>query len=64
TIPTMSAHAQEFSPEVLMQHVDLYVNPWTQDLGPQGRAAIEYLDRRARAADLIPKNLPQLEFAT
>ncbi len=64
TIPTMSAHAQEFSPEVLMQHVDLYVNPWTQDLGPQGRAAIEYLDRRARVADLIPKDLPQLEFAT
>ena len=63
TLPTMATHAQEFSPEVLMQHVDLYVNPWTRDLGPQGRAAIQHLDQRARAANLIPANNPPLTFA-
>ncbi len=62
TLPTMSEHAQEFSAEVLMQHVDLYVNPWTQSLGPKGRTAIADLDRRARAAGLIGKALPHLTF--
>ncbi|MFT4648377.1 MAG: 1,4-dihydroxy-6-naphthoate synthase [Glaciecola sp.] len=63
TVPTMAKHAQEFSTEVLMQHVDLYVNPWTQDLGAQGRAAIADLDGHARAAGLIPASLPPLTFA-
>ena len=63
TLPTMSKHAQEFSAEVLMQHVGLYVNPWTQDLGPKGRAAIADLDQRARAAGLIDASLPPLGFA-
>ncbi|MDF1836823.1 MAG: 1,4-dihydroxy-6-naphthoate synthase, partial [Planctomycetota bacterium] len=53
TLPTMSKHAQEFSPQVLMQHVDLYVNDWTRHLGSEGRAAIAVLDRRARAAGWI-----------
>ena len=46
-LPTMRAHAQEFDDRVLMQHVDLYVNDWTVDLGPTGEKALDELSARA-----------------
>ncbi|GIW99580.1 MAG: 1,4-dihydroxy-6-naphtoate synthase [Pirellulaceae bacterium] len=46
-LPTMRRYAQEFADHVLMQHVDLYVNRWTYDLGDEGRAAIACLSRYA-----------------
>ncbi|MGB8853332.1 MAG: 1,4-dihydroxy-6-naphthoate synthase [Pirellulales bacterium] len=46
-LPTMRQHAQEFDDRVLMQHVDLYVNDWTLDLGPTGRRALDALSSRA-----------------
>jgi 1,4-dihydroxy-6-naphthoate synthase len=49
TLPTMRAYAQEFSDEVLMQHVDLYVNDWTVELGDVGQKALATLSRRAAA---------------
>lgn len=51
-LPTMRAHAQEFDDDVLMQHVDLYVNDWTLDLGDAGRRALDELSARAAAAGL------------
>ena len=48
-LPTMREHAQEFADDVLMQHVDLYVNDWTHDLGAIGRRAIDALSARAAA---------------
>ena len=49
-LPTMRRHAQEFDDRVLMQHVDLYVNDWTVDLGDTGRRALDELSARAAAA--------------
>ncbi|MGY0232800.1 1,4-dihydroxy-6-naphthoate synthase [Longispora urticae] len=49
------AHAQELSPDVAAQHIDLYVNEFTEDLGEEGYAAIEALLGRASAAGLIPE---------
>jgi 1,4-dihydroxy-6-naphthoate synthase len=46
-LPTMRRHAQEFDDHVLMQHVELYVNEWTRDLGATGRRALDELSRRA-----------------
>jgi 1,4-dihydroxy-6-naphthoate synthase len=46
-LPTMRAHAQEFDDRVLMQHVDLYVNEWTRELGATGRRALDEFSRRA-----------------
>lgn len=43
TIPTMRRHAQSLRDDVLMSHVDLYVNDWTTDLGEIGRNAITRL---------------------
>ena len=51
-LPTMRAHAQEFDDRVLMQHVDLYVNEWTLDLGSQGTRALDELSARAASAGL------------
>lgn len=52
TLPTMRKYAQEFNDEVLMQHVDLYVNDWTIDLGETGKNALTELGHRAQALGL------------
>jgi 1,4-dihydroxy-6-naphthoate synthase len=41
------AHSQELSDEVCRQHIDLYVNEFTRDLGDDGMAAIDALLARA-----------------
>lgn len=52
------AHCQELSDEVCGRHIDLYVNEFTADLGARGRAAIEQLLQRGRAAGLLPQGPP------
>ncbi len=47
TLPTMRQYAQEFDDRVLMQHVDLYVNQWTRDLGKTGAQALSKLSQMA-----------------
>lgn len=47
-------HAQEMDPEVCRQHIALYVNDFSLDLGAEGRAAIDALLLRGRAAGLLP----------
>ena len=51
-LPTMRQHAQEFDDHVLMQHVDLYVNDWTLDLGATGAQALDELSARAASLGL------------
>lgn len=48
------AHAQEMEPDVVDQHIGLYVNEFTADLGEDGYRAIDALLRRAAAAGLTP----------
>lgn len=38
-------HAQEMDPEVQQKHIQLYVNPYTADLGPDGEKAVRELLR-------------------
>lgn len=47
-------HAQELSPDVAEQHIDLYVNEFTADLGEDGYAAITALLGRAAEEGLVP----------
>lgn len=61
TFPTMRKYAQEFDDEVLMKHVDLYVNDWTLDLGETGRTALAELSKRAQAIGLVPDAILPLE---
>ena len=51
-LPTMRTYAQEFDDHVLMQHVDLYVNKWTLDLGAEGARALDELSARAASIGL------------
>lgn len=60
TIPTMRYYAQEFNDEVLMQHVDLYVNDWTVQLGAVGQAALKELSERAQKIGLVSKGQGKL----
>ncbi len=48
------AHAQELEPAVASQHIALYVNEFTEDLGPEGYAAVDALLGRAAEAGLTP----------
>ena len=48
------ANAQEMEPAVVHQHIELYVNEFTLDLGKDGLAAADALLGRAAAAGLTP----------
>lgn len=50
----VAAHASELSAHVARQHIDLYVNEFTHDLGDEGRQAVDTLLARAAAAGLTP----------
>lgn len=47
TLPTLRRYAQELNDSVLKQHVELYVNQWTVDLGPVGANALRQLSKSA-----------------
>jgi 1,4-dihydroxy-6-naphthoate synthase len=48
------AHSQEMDPSVADQHIGLYVNEFTADLGEDGYAAVRGLLTRAAAEGLVP----------
>ncbi|MDX2596833.1 MULTISPECIES: 1,4-dihydroxy-6-naphthoate synthase [Streptomyces] len=52
--PYVMEHAQEMDPAVADQHIGLYVNEFTADLGEDGYAAIRGLLTRAAAEGLVP----------
>src|SRR6185437_8199287 len=47
SLPFVRAHAQEMSEDVMYQHIDLYVNGYSVDLGSEGRRAVDLLFRKA-----------------
>ena len=47
-------HAQEMSEQVCAAHIGLYVNDFSQQLGPEGEQAISELLRRAETAGIVP----------
>lgn len=52
--PYVLEHAQEMDPKVADQHIGLYVNEFTADLGEHGYAAVRGLLTRAAAEGLVP----------
>jgi len=54
SLPFVRQHAQEMSEAVMYQHIDLYVNQYSIDLGGEGRRAVETLFARATAGGVIP----------
>jgi 1,4-dihydroxy-6-naphthoate synthase len=61
TFPTMRKYAQEFDDDVLMKHVELYVNDWTLDLRDTGRDALAQLSERAQTIGLVSKENMKIE---
>ena len=64
TIPTMRRYAQEFSDDVLMQHVKLYVNQWTVELGDVGQQALQGLSQKAISCGIVPPHAAPIEVWT
>ena len=56
----ITCHAQEMAPEVIAQHIALYVNEFTYDLGDEGRKAIETLFEKAAAKGFLPRSTAPL----
>ncbi len=53
-------HAQELSADVINQHIDLYVNDYSLDIGEDGEKAVNEILSRAEDAGIIPKLKNQL----
>ncbi|PJA07906.1 MAG: 1,4-dihydroxy-6-naphthoate synthase [Flavobacteriales bacterium CG_4_10_14_0_2_um_filter_32_8] len=51
----MKSNAQEMDKKVMMQHVELYVNKYSIDLGVEGREAITQMFNLAQQKGIIPK---------
>jgi 1,4-dihydroxy-6-naphthoate synthase len=54
SMPFVREHAQEMSEPVMRQHIELYVNDYSIDLGSEGRRAIGLLFDRAASTGAIP----------
>lgn len=49
----VTANAQEMEEEVMRQHINLYVNEYTTDLGEEGKAAVQTLFAKATEQGII-----------
>ncbi len=56
----MKEHSQEMDKKVMMQHVDLYVNKYSIDLGEEGKNAITQMFNLAQEKGIFPKINNQL----
>lgn len=61
TLNFVRQHAQEMDTKVMLQHIELYVNEFTQNLNNQGKNAIIYLLNEAKKLDII-QEIPQKIF--
>jgi len=62
-MPYVLEHAQEMDRDVIMQHVELYVNSFSMDLGMEGEQAVQTLFARAESARLISHSpLPLMAY--
>lgn len=49
-------HAQEMDDSVISQHIGLYVNEYSLDIGPEGEHAVRFLFSEAEKKGLIPRS--------
>jgi len=53
-LPYIRQYAQELDSKVVFDHIGLYVNDFSRDLGPEGTAAIAAFLERGRGAGILP----------
>jgi len=51
----VKSHAQELSDDVVSQHINLYVNEFSLDIGQKGESAIKTLFAKARKRGILPQ---------
>lgn len=56
TADYVKSHAQELSDDVVSQHINLYVNEFSIDIGTEGETAIETLFAKAREKGILPNS--------
>jgi 1,4-dihydroxy-6-naphthoate synthase len=56
----IKSHAQELEDQVIRQHIELYVNDFSEDLGDEGTRAVEAFLRKAEEKDIIERSLKPL----
>ncbi|MEZ4990165.1 MAG: 1,4-dihydroxy-6-naphthoate synthase [Saprospiraceae bacterium] len=56
TMDFVRPYAQEMEESVMMAHIGLYVNNFTRNLGPSGRAAVQHLFDTAHEKGIIPES--------
>jgi 1,4-dihydroxy-6-naphthoate synthase len=54
-LPFIREHAQEMDEKVMYQHIDLYVNKYSIDLGLEGKKAIRTMFDKALSSQIIPQ---------
>ncbi len=52
-MPFIKQHAQEMDPKVMQQHIQLYVNDYSVDLGNTGRDAVILMMQKAQELNLV-----------
>jgi 1,4-dihydroxy-6-naphthoate synthase len=55
SMPFVREHAQEMDEAVMQQHINLYVNDFSVDLGTEGRKAVDTLFAEALRLKLVPE---------
>jgi 1,4-dihydroxy-6-naphthoate synthase len=55
SMPFVREHAQEMDEAVMQQHINLYVNDFSVDLGAEGRKAVDTLFTEAQRLKLVPE---------
>jgi 1,4-dihydroxy-6-naphthoate synthase len=56
----IQTHAQELDESVIQQHIDLYVNDFSRDIGTAGEAAVRAFLEKARASGLMEESRASL----
>lgn len=56
----IKAHSQELSEDVIKQHINLYVNDFSIDMGNEGEKAVTELISRAEDAGIIPRSTQKM----
>ena len=52
--PYIKKHAQEMTDTVINDHIGLYVNRFSEDLGEEGLAAVDFLMKKGRQTGIFP----------
>ena len=55
--PYVKEHAQELEDSIINNHIGLYVNAFSEDLGAEGMAAIEFFLEKGRQANIFPNSI-------